>query len=162
MNRLEQMRIFVAVVDAGSFVGASDALDISKAAASRRVSELEQRLGVRLLHRTTRKLSLTPEGEIFYARCKDLLAELEDAEGEITSHSREPAGTLRLNVPFSFGLQHLGALWPAFMAQYPRITLDVTLADRVVDLVDEGYDLAVRIGKLQTSSLVSRTLAHSR
>lgn len=162
MDRFEQMRVFAAVVDAGSFVGASAALAVSKAAVSRHVAELESRLGVRLLHRTTRKLSLTAEGEAFHARCKDLLASVEEAEAEITSASGEASGVLRVNVPFSFGLLHLAPLWVEFMALHPKLRLDVTLADRVVDLVDEGFDLAVRIARLPSSSLVSRKLTSTR
>jgi DNA-binding transcriptional LysR family regulator len=104
MDRFEEMRVFAAVVDAGSFVGASGALEMSKAAVSRHVAELEARLGVRLLHRTTRKLSLTPEGEVFHARCRELLGGVDEAEAEITSRSGEASGLLRINVPFSFGL----------------------------------------------------------
>jgi DNA-binding transcriptional LysR family regulator len=162
MDRFEEMRVFSAVVDAGSFVGASTALDMSKAAVSRHVGELESRLGVRLLHRTTRKLSLTPEGEVFHARCRELLGGVDEAEAEITSRSGEASGLLRINVPFSFGLLHLAPLWVEFMAQHPKVTLDVTLADRVVDLVEEGFDLAVRIARLPNSSLVSRPLSSTR
>jgi len=162
MDRFEEMRVFSAVVDAGSFVGASTALDMSKAAVSRYVGELESRLGVRLLHRTTRKLSLTPEGEVFHARCRELLGGVDEAEAEITSRSGEASGLLRINVPFSFGLLHLAPLWVEFMAQHPKVTLDVTLADRVVDLVEEGFDLAVRIARLPNSSLVSRPLSSTR
>jgi DNA-binding transcriptional LysR family regulator len=162
MDRFEEMRVFSAVVDAGSFVGASTALDMSKAAVSRYVGELESRLGVRLLHRTTRKLSLTPEGEVFHARCRELLGGVDEAEAEITSRSGEASGVLRINVPFSFGLLHLAPLWVEFMAQHPKVTLDVTLADRVVDLVEEGFDLAVRIARLPNSSLVSRPLSSTR
>ena len=162
MDRFEEMRVFAAVVDVGSFVGASDALEMSKAAVSRHVAELESRLGVRLLHRTTRKLSLTPEGEVFHARCRDLLSGVDEAEAEITSKSGEASGLLRINVPFSFGLLHLAPLWVEFMAQHPKVTLDVTLADRVVDLVEEGFDMAVRIARLPNSSLVSRQLTSTR
>src|SRR6478609_4854987 len=144
MDKFLEMQAF-AVVDAGSFVRAADALDVSKAAVSRYVAELESRLGVRLLHRTTRRLSLTPEGEVFNARCRELLGSLDEAEAEITSRSGEASGLLRINVPFSFGLLHLAPLWVEFMAQHPKVTLDVTLADRVVDLVEEGFDMAVRI-----------------
>jgi DNA-binding transcriptional LysR family regulator len=162
MDRFEEMRVFGAVVEAGSFVGASDALEMSKAAVSRYVAQLESRLGVRLLHRTTRKLSLTPEGEVFHTRCRELLGGVDEAEAEITSQSSEANGLLRLNVPSSFGLLHLAPLWPEFMAQHPKVTLDVTLADRVVDLVEEGFDMAVRIARLPNSSLVSRQLASTR
>lgn len=162
MDRFDEMQAFAAVVDAGSFVRAAEALQVSKTAVSRLVGDLESRLGVRLLHRTTRKLSLTVEGEAFHARCKDLLADVEEAEAEVTSRSDEAVGLLRLNVPVSFGLLHLAPLWPAFMAQHSKVTLDVTLADRIVDLVEEGYDVAVRIARLPSSSLVSRRLTSTR
>lgn len=162
MDRLEAMRVFVAVVDAGSFVAASDALPMSKAAVSRHVAELESHLGVRLLNRTTRRLSLTPEGEVFHARCKEVLASVDEAEAEITSRSGEATGLLRINAPFTFGLLHLAPLWVEFMASHPKLTLDVTLSDRVVDLVEEGFDMAVRIARLPDSSLVSRQIAGTR
>lgn len=162
MDKFLEMKAFVAVVDAGSFVKAADALEVSKAAVSRHVAEMESRLGVRLLHRTTRKLSLTPEGEVFDARCRELLGGLDEAEAEVSSHSGEASGLLRLNAPISFGVLHLAPLWPAFMAQHPKVMLDVTLADRVVDLVEEGFDMAVRIGRLPASSLVSRPLTSTR
>lgn len=162
MDRFEEMRVFAAVVDAGSFVGASTALEMSKAAVSRHVADLESRLGVRLLHRTTRKLSLTPEGAVFQLRCHELLDGVDEAEAQITSRSGEASGLLRINVPVSFGLLHLAPLWAQFMTLHPKVTLDVTLADRVVDLVEEGFDVAVRIARLPNSSLVSRQLASTR
>jgi len=156
------MKTFAAVVDGGSFVQAADALDMSKPAVSRHVAELEQRLGVRLLQRTTRKLSLTEEGRLFYGRCKTVLADVEVAEEEITAKSIAVKGLIKVNVPVSFGLQALVPLWPDFMTQFPDVELDITLADRIVDLVEEGYDLAVRIARLPNSSLVSRKLASTR
>lgn len=162
MDKFLEMRTFAAVVDAGSFVGAADALALSKPAVSRHVNELEARLGVRLLQRTTRRLSLTGEGEVFHARCKELLAQVDEAEAEVSSKSGEATGLLKLSVPVSFGERHLAPLWPVFMAQHPRVSLEVSLSDRTVDLVEEGFDLAVRIGLLQASSLVSRPLARSR
>jgi DNA-binding transcriptional LysR family regulator len=162
MDKFQEMRAFVAVVDAGSFVRAADALAQSKSAVSRLVGDLETRLGTRLLHRTTRKLSLTQEGEVFHERCRQLLDGVEEAEAELSAHAGEAVGELRINVPVSFGLLHLAPLWPAFMALQPKVVLDLTLSDRLVDLVDEGYDLAVRISRLQTSSLVSRPLASTR
>jgi len=162
MDKFTEMQAFVAVADAGSFVKAAETLGVSKAAVSRYLAELEARLGVRLLHRTTRKLSLTPEGEVFQARCRDLLGGVSEAEAEITSSSGEASGLLRINVPFSFGLLHLAPLWAEFMAQHPQVVLDVTLADRVADLVEEGFDLAVRIARLPNSSLVSRQLTSTR
>lgn len=162
MDRFQEMRAFVAVVDSGSFVRAADALAVSKTAVSRLVGDLEARLGTRLLHRTTRRLSLTPEGEVFHDRCRQLLDGVAEAEAELSAHAGEAIGQLRVNVPVSFGLLHLAPLWPAFMALHPKVMLDVTLSDRIVDLVDEGYDLAVRIARLQASSLVSRRLASTR
>jgi len=162
MDRFDEMQAFAAVVDAGSFVRAAEALQVSKTAVSRLVADLETRLGVRLLHRTTRRLSLTVEGEVFHTRCKELLAAVEEAEAEVTARADEAIGVLRLNVPVSFGLMHLAPLWPAFLQQHANVTLDVTLSDRIVDLVDEGYDLAVRIARLPASSLVSRRLTSTR
>lgn len=162
MNRFQEMRVFVAVVEAGSFVGAADAVALSKAAVSRIVSELEQRLGVRLLHRTTRRLSLTDEGEVFFARCKDLLAGVEEAEAEITERSGQAVGVLKVSAPFSYGVLRLAPLWGGFLAAHPQIQLEVTLSDRFVDLVDEGFDVAIRIARLPSSSLVSRRLSATR
>jgi DNA-binding transcriptional LysR family regulator len=162
MDRYQALQVFVAVVDAGSFVGGAAALGLSKAATSRVVAELEAHLGVRLLNRTTRRLSLTVEGETFLSRARELLAGFAEAEAEMSSQAGAAVGQLKLNVPVSFGLLHLAPLWPAFMAQHPKVTLDVTLSDRVVDLVDEGYDLAVRIARLPASSLVSRKLTSTR
>ena len=162
MDKFLEMQTFASVVDAGSFVRAAESLDMSKAAVSRYVADLEARLGVRLLHRTTRKLSLTEEGRAFHARCKALLAELDEAESEITARSARASGLVKINVPVSFGIMHLASLWSDFMALNPNVSLDITLADRVVDLVEEGYDLAVRIGSLSNSTLVSRKLASTR
>ena len=162
MDRFEEMRAFATVVHAGSFVGAAEALGMSKATVSRQVGRLEARLGVRLLHRTTRKLSLTAEGEIFHTRCAELLAELEASEAEITSRSGEAAGRVRVNAPVTFGVHHLADAWARFRARHPRVTLDVTLSDRVVDVVDEGYDLAIRIARLPSSALIGRRLSSTR
>jgi len=162
MDKFQAMRSFVAVVDAGSFVRAAEALAVSKAAVSRYVSELESHLGVRLLQRTTRRLSLTAEGEVFHARCQTLLADVDEAEAEITSRSGDARGLLKVNVPVSFGILHLAPLWGEFIKRQPKVSFDVTLADRVVDLVEEGYDLAVRIARLPSSTLISRKLSATR
>ncbi len=162
MDKFLEMRTFAAVVDAGSFVKAAETLGASKAAVSRYVSELEGRLGVRLLHRTTRKLSLTEEGHVFHARCRDLLAGVEDAEAEVSSRTAAARGLVKVSAPVTFGVRHLAPLWGEFRALHPLVLLDVTLADRVVDLVEEGYDLAIRIATLPSSTLVSRKLATTR
>ena len=162
MDRFQEMTVFAAVVDAGSFIGAAQSLPMSKAVVSRLVAELENRLGVRLLNRTTRTLSLTQEGLAFYLRCKSVLADVEEAEAEVMARRGLARGVLKLNVPVTFGVMHLAPLWGEFMSQNPEVILDVTLSDRVVDLVDEGYDLAVRIGRLSSSTLVSRQIASTR
>jgi len=157
-----EMRSFVTVVAAGSFVAAAEALGLSKAAVSRHVADLEARLGVRLLHRTTRRLSLTDDGQRFHARAVELLASLDELETDTATSGGEAAGRLRINAPLSFGILHLAPLWAGFAAENPRLTLDVELTDRVVDLVEEGYDVAVRITNLAASQLVSRQLATTR
>jgi DNA-binding transcriptional LysR family regulator len=162
MDKYQEMRVFTAVVDAASFVGAGDALNMSKAAVSRHVSDLEQRLGVRLMQRTTRKLSLTSEGELFLARSREILASIEASEAELSTRSVTASGLLKISVPVSFGIRHLAPLWSEFLANHPQVTLDVQLADRVIDLMDEGFDLAVRIARLPDSSLISRQLASTR
>lgn len=162
MDKFQEMTSFVAVVEAGSFVGAADAVGLSKAAVSRHVAELEQRLGARLLHRTTRRLSLTDDGQLFFIRAKEMLAAIEEAESEISSRSGEPSGLLRINASLTFGVMHLAPLWGRFAQLYPKVSLDISLSDRVVDLVEEGYDLAVRITNLPSSQLVSRQLASTR
>jgi len=162
VDRFLEMQTFNAVVEASSFVKAAHTLGMSKAAVSRYVVDLETRLGVRLLHRTTRRLSLTDEGQLFYARSKDMLESLEEAEAEVTSRSEAASGLLRINAPFTFGILHLAPLWGAFKAQNPKVTLDITLSDRLVDLVEEGYDVAIRIATLESSSLVSKRLATTR
>ncbi|MGE5489758.1 MAG: LysR family transcriptional regulator [Actinomycetota bacterium] len=162
MNKLLQMQVLVEVVHSGSFVSAADALGMSKAAVSRHIGDLEARLGVRLLQRTTRRLSLTEEGQIFHTRCKDILASVGEAEDEISTQTRTASGLLRISAPVTFGNRHLAPLWGGFRERHPKVTLDITLADRLVDLVEEGYDLAIRIGRLASSTLVSRKLATTR
>jgi DNA-binding transcriptional LysR family regulator len=162
MDRFDQMRVFTAVIDAGSFAGAADLLDMSRPAVSRHVAELEARLGVRLIQRTTRRLSPTAEGQVFHARSKELLAGMDEAEAEVSSRTTEATGLLRINVPVTFGILHLAPLWGQFRALHPQVKLDVTLSDRVVDLVDEALDVAVRIARLPDSTLISQPLATTR
>ncbi len=162
MDKFLEMQTFAAVVDAGSFIKAADSLAMSKATVSRYVGDLESRLGVRLLHRTTRRLSLTEEGQVFHARCKELLSGVDEAEAEITAGNADARGLVRVNAPVSFGIRHLAPLWGEFMALHPMVSLDVTLNDRQVDLVEEGYDLAIRIAALPNSTLVSRRLSTTR
>ena len=162
MDRIRELDSFVAAVEAGSFVKAADALDTSKAVISKHMLGLEQRLGVRLLNRTTRRQSLTDAGRSYFERAKQILESLEDADATVASSALRPTGTLRITAPLTFGLLYLAPLWGGFMSRYPEVKLDITLSDRVVDLIDEGLDVAVRIARLPDSSLVSRKLASAR
>ena len=158
MNKFQEMQAFTAVVDNGSFVAAADALKASKAAVSRQVADLEQRLGTRLLNRTTRKLSLTDEGQLFYIRCTDLLNGLAEAESELNQRSGEPSGHLRISAPVTFGISHLAPLWGRFLQQHPKVSMEVSLSDRTVDLVEDGFDLAVRISRAPHPTFIARKL----
>jgi DNA-binding transcriptional LysR family regulator len=162
MDRLRAFEVFVTVVSRGGFARAADALGTSPANVTRYVNELEAHLGTRLLNRSSRTLSLTEAGETLYARSKSILDEVAETEGLVSSASVEPRGRLRINAPVSFGIQYLAPLWPAFMRQYPGIELDVGLIDRVVDIVDEGYDLAIRISRAGSTSHAARKLATSQ
>jgi DNA-binding transcriptional LysR family regulator len=162
MDRFREMESFVAVVEAGSFVAAGESLRLSKAAVSRSVIELEKRLGARLLQRTTRRLSITEAGRAYYARCKQILAELDEADSAVGAVTGHPFGKLRINAPFSFGIQHLAPLWGPFMARYPDVELEIDLSDRLVDVINEGYDAVIRISRMNDSTLVNRKLASTR
>lgn len=162
MDRALEMQVFCAVVEKGSFVGAVEFLEMSKAAVSRHVNALEERLGVRLLQRTTRRLSLTEEGRLFHQQAREVLGLMAQAELAVSSGASEPVGLLRVNAPVSFGVLHLAPLWSEFLARHPKIELDISLNDRLVDLVEEGYDVAVRIARLESSSLVGRRIASTR
>ncbi|WP_294768921.1 LysR family transcriptional regulator [uncultured Rhodoferax sp.] len=162
MDQFRQMQAFVAVVQAGSFVQAAQRLDTSKAVVSRLVLELEASLGTRLLNRTTRRLSLTDAGGDYVERCRQILEDLSDANAAASAGTGVAHGRLRINAPLTFGNLHLAPLWGEFLKLHPQVELDITLTDRVVDLVDEGYDMAVRIALMPSSSLVSRTLAQDQ
>ena len=162
MDRLRAYEVFVTVVSRGNFTRAADVLETSPANVTRYVNELEAHLGTRLLNRTSRRLSLTEGGETLYARCKSILDDVAETEGLVSSASVEPRGRLRINAPVSFGILHLAPLWPDFMRKYPKVELDVTLIDRVVDIVDEGYDLAIRISRAGSTNNAARKLATSR
>ena len=162
ISDLTAQATFAQVVEAASFSGAARSLGLSKSAVSKQVSRLEAGLGVQLLHRTTRRLSLTEAGAVFYEGCQRMLAEAEAAEQAVTHLAAAPRGHLRLNAPMSFGILHLSPLLPDLLRRCPELTVDLTLNDRLVDLVEEGYDLAIRIGRLPDSSLIARRLAPSR
>lgn len=161
MDRLRGLEQFVAVVDAGSFVKAARRLRTSTAAVSRGVSQLEEHLGARLLNRTTRTLSLTEIGRGYLDRSREILSAFSEAE-RFASASARVTGKLRVSVPQSYGVLRLAPLWPAFLSRNPGLTMEVVLKDRLVDLVDEGFDLAVRISRQQDSSMIARRLSTER
>lgn len=159
MNPFEDMRIFSQVMESGSFTAAADKLGLSKQFVSRRLMALEERLGVRLLNRSTRRLDPTPLGQSYYESSLRLLNEVEQVEQGISGQTSEPRGTVRVSAPLSFAVAHLGCLLPEFLQRYPQVSVEVDLSDRSVDLLGEGYDLALRIGVLEDSTLIARRLA---
>ena len=162
MDRFEDMQTFVAVVEAGSFTAAAARLDTAKSAVSRRVSALEERLGVQLLRRTTRRLNLTDSGQSFYERSARILADLDEAESALAQEHGELHGTLKVALPLSFGLRHMCEPVAEFSRRHPRVEFDLDFNDRRVDLVEEGADLAIRIGHLADSSLIAKRLFEVR
>src|ERR1700744_839494 len=162
MDRLRAYEIFATVVAKESFVKAAQALDTSPANVTRYIGELEASLGARLLNRTSRRLSLTESGRALHDRVVSILGDLAEAEAIASSAALQPRGRLRINAPVSFGIRHLAPLWPDFMRRYPEIELDISLIDRVVDLVEEGYDLGIRISQAGSMANISRKLATSR
>lgn len=159
MDRLALLQTFVAVADTGSFTTAAERLGLTRAMASRHVQSLEDRLGVRLLQRTTRRVSPTQAGSVYLDRARRLLVDFDEAETAVRGEGAAPRGTLRVNAPVSFGRSHLAAALPAFLTRHPGLSVELTVNDRVVDLIEEGYDVAVRIGRLGDSTLVARRLA---
>jgi DNA-binding transcriptional LysR family regulator len=162
MDRFHAITAFVRVVEAGSFARAAERLGVSVSAVSRQVAELEAHLAVRLLNRTTRRLSLTEGGQAFYERSVQLLADLDEAEVAVTSASIVPRGTLRLTCSATFGARHLAPAVAAFTSRYPQMRFDAELSERIVDLVEEGFDLAVRVGATGSQNLVARKIGSSR
>lgn len=159
---LNDVRLFIQVVEHNSFTSAAEKLNIQKSTISRRIAQLEDELGVRLLQRTTRKLSLTNEGQELFNSCQPLLDELNSVADQVTSNQSDPKGRLRITMPPEMGIYIMNNVVASFMQQYPKIQLEVELSPRVVDLVEEGFDLAVRVGKLSDSSLIGRKIADSR
>ena len=162
MDRLDAMEAFVRVTEVGSFSGAAARLGVSKSVISRQVSALEAKLGARLFHRTTRSLSLTEVGQAYFERCARILSDIEEADGSVSALQATPRGRLRINAPMSFALHHLAPLIPLFLERFPEVDADMEMNDRYVNLIEEGFDVAVRIGRLEDSSLIARQLAPSR
>ncbi len=160
---LDEIFAFMSVVDAGSFVGGGRAIGLTRSAAGKALARLESRLGVRLLNRTTRHLSLTDEGRVFHEHCQQVLAALDEAEASVGQHTGTPRGVLRLTLPDAFGRLHVLPLLRDYLRTWPEVQAEVSFTDRVADIIEEGYDLAVRIGASSTDTrLVSRLVAQHR
>ena len=162
MDNFAALKALVAVVETGSFQAATERLGVAKSVVSRRISQLEKHLGSRLLHRTTRRLSLTDEGQQFYQRSVQILADLEDAELATSRETDEVRGKLKLAAPLSFGLKHLSDAIVAFLKQHPATELELDLNDRNINLVEDAFDMAFRIGELEASTLIARLLGTIR
>lgn len=162
VENISDLLVFTHAVKGGSLSAAGRELGISLAVASKRLQRLEQQLGVRLLNRSTRQLSLTDEGSDYYHYCVRILAELEEGEERVTRGNKEPTGTLRLTMPAAFGRLHIAPLVPEFLQRYPQLKLSLHLSDGLVDIINDGYDMAVRIGDLKDSSLIARSLGRDR
>lgn len=160
MDTLLSIKVFRQVVETGSFVRAAERLELSTAMASKHVMHLEDHLGTRLLNRTTRKLSLTEPGREYYARCAQILNDLDEAQQAIGDATATPRGTLRINALLAFGIRHVAPAISKYSSRFPHVTVDLTLNDRVVDLVEEGYDLAIRASasEIRPATLVARRI----
>lgn len=159
MDTLTAMKVFCSVVENDSLAGASRTLNVSPSVVSKQLSGLEDRLGVRLLNRTTRRVSLTEVGSAYYERCKRILADVDEAEIAVSQAHSAPRGLLKLTAPTTFAHRHVAPHLPEFLDRYPEVEVQLMVNDRVVDLVDEGIDLAIRIAQLKDSSLIARKLA---
>ena len=155
---LNEIVVFARVVETRSFTAAAQQLGLPKSTVSRKIAQLEERLGVRLLQRTTRKLNLTEVGQAYYERCQRIVQDIAAAEQVVTDMQTAPRGLLRVTVPNDLGSTYLGALVADFLLAYPEIQVDLDLADRVVDLIEEGIDLGIRVGPLVESTLIARKL----
>jgi DNA-binding transcriptional LysR family regulator len=159
MDKLKAMTLYCRIIETGQLSLAADELNLSKGAVSKQLAKLEESLGGRLLNRTTRRLTPTEVGTAFYERAKLILESVEEAECVVTGLTAEPRGTLKINAPMSFGSQYLGELLAKYQQQYPQVNIDIDLHDRQIDVVEEGYDLVLRIASLEDSSLIARRLA---
>lgn len=162
MDRIEAMRAFVHVVQEGSFTRAAERLDTSPQLVSKYVSQLEQHLGLRLLNRTTRRIHLTEAGNRYYQGAQQVLTDIDDMENQLGDLHAEAQGVLRISAPVSFAMHHLPPLLSAFQKAHPAVKIDLQLNDRKVDIVEEGFDVALRIGHLKSSSLIAKRIAPVR
>lgn len=159
MGQLEDMQVFARVVETGSITKASEQLNLAKSAISKRLSELENRLGSKLINRTTRKSSLTEAGTLYYQHVKLILEEVDELNNQISTTTQRLEGTLKLAVPLSFGLSQLAPAIDLFAKEYPNLKIHIDFSDRKVDIIEEGFDLAFRIGHIEDSSLQARKIA---
>ncbi|WMJ67672.1 LysR family transcriptional regulator [Stenotrophomonas sp. 24(2023)] len=162
MDTLDAMRVFVAVVERNGFSAAAQALGLSTAGVTRQIAALEKRLNTRLLHRTTRRVSPTTAGAAYYEQSVRLLAEFDALEASVGAQALAPSGTLRINAPVSWGIARLGPLLAGFRARFPQVELDLALSDRLVDMVEEGYDVVIRITREPSPTLIARRLGQAR
>jgi DNA-binding transcriptional LysR family regulator len=162
VDRIESMGVFAKVIEKQSFSGAARELRLSQAVVSKHVRALEDWLGAQLLNRTTRRLNVTEIGALVYERCERILDEIDEVQQSTSALQTSPRGVLHLAAPVSFGIAQLGPVLADYLSRYPEVVVDVTLDDRFIDLVEEGFDLALRVGELKDSSLVARRLAPVR
>ncbi len=162
MDQLQGMRVFAQVAELGSFARAADLLDMSRAMASSYVAQLEKHVGTRLLHRTTRKVTVSPEGAVYLERCKRILAEVQAADDELRHARARPQGKLRVDVPVAFGRYLLLPALPSFTKRYPEMQLEIRFNDRYVDLLGEHVDVALRSGEVNTPDLIARRITTTR
>ncbi|MTI09047.1 LysR family transcriptional regulator [Curvivirga aplysinae] len=162
MDKVGELSVFVKVVEEGGFSSAARAMSLTPSAVSKQIGRLEDRLGVRLINRTTRSLSLTPEGRSFFERCRTILTDIEDAESIVTQSHSTPRGSLRITTGVAFGRHQITPLLPEFLERYPDVSIELIKTDSIVDLVEQGIDAAIRFGELADSSMVARFLARSR
>lgn len=162
LDRLTGLEVFAKVADAGSFSAAGRAMGLSQTMVTKHIAALEKRLGVKLFQRSTRRLSMTEAGRLYLEASERILADMEAADTAVGADRFEARGMLRVNAPVSFGMRQIAPLLPEFAERHPRVTVELDLNNRVVDLIEEGWDLAIRIGRLSDSSLIARRLAVSR
>ncbi|MEM7546331.1 MAG: LysR family transcriptional regulator [Pseudomonadota bacterium] len=162
MSRLEEIETFVAIVDAGTLTEAAHRSGLALSAVSRRLKDLETRMGSALIHRTTRTMALTDEGQTFYQRCKQILSDLEEAETSLKDSGGQITGRIRVAAPLTFSVRHLAPILLDFKTKNPEVQIELDLSDRRVDLIEEGFDLAIRIGRLTDSSMIAKRLTKIR
>jgi|SRR5690625_2108685 len=159
MRRLSDMEVFVQIVRHGSISATARTYNVTPAAVSYRLSKLESELGTRLLHRTTRQLNITKDGQEYLEHAQKVVRKIEQIDAEISKRNDEPFGTLSITMPTSFGLQHIIPVMPRFLVKYPQLKLNIVMSDEMLNIIEEGFDVAVRIGELQDSNLIARRLA---